>query len=118
VTCAKRSEAEVMAKSGIKDILIANQVVGARKVGRLVNLAAYFDVMVAVDSYGNTEELSRAAADRGVQLRILVEVNIGNNRCGGESYEKALEMARAVHKASGLRFHGPHGLRRSLHTCS
>jgi D-serine deaminase-like pyridoxal phosphate-dependent protein len=106
VTCAKLSEAEVMAKSGISDILIANQVVGIRKVGRLANLAAYSDVMVAVDSYENIEELSGAAAARGVQLRILVEVNIGNNRCGVEPYENALEMARAVQKASGLRFMG------------
>ncbi len=106
VTCAKLSEAEMMAKAGIKDILIANQVVGARKVERLINLAAYSDVMVAVDSYENIDELSRAALAKKVQLRTLVELNVGNNRCGVEPFEQTLEMARAVHKAPGLRFMG------------
>ena len=105
VTCAKLSEAESMAKSGIKDILIANQIVGARKIGRLLNLAAYSDVMVAVDSYRNIEELSHAAQAKGVQLRVLVEVNIGHNRCGVEP-ENALQMARTVKEASGLLFMG------------
>src|SRR6202158_4426134 len=36
VTCAKLGEAEVMAGAGIRDILIANQIVGATKVRRLV----------------------------------------------------------------------------------
>ncbi|UCB46842.1 MAG: DSD1 family PLP-dependent enzyme [Spirochaetota bacterium] len=105
VTCAKLSEAETMAKAGIKDILIANQIVGARKIGRLVNLAMYSDVMVAVDSYTNITELSQAALSKGVQLRVLVEVNIGHNRCG-VGPEKALEMARKVDASPGLRFMG------------
>jgi D-serine deaminase-like pyridoxal phosphate-dependent protein len=106
VTCAKLSEAETMANAGIRDILIANQVVGARKVERLVNLAAYSDVMVAVDSYENIAELSGAARAKKVQLRTLVELNIGNNRCGVEPFEQTLEMVRAVHEAPGLRFMG------------
>src|SRR5713101_6699324 len=36
VTCAKLSEAEVMAAAGIRDILIANQIVGPIKIARLV----------------------------------------------------------------------------------
>ncbi len=36
VTCAKLSEAEVMAAAGIRDILISNQVVGNAKITRLV----------------------------------------------------------------------------------
>ena len=106
VTCAKLSEAEVMAKTGIKDILIANQVVGPMKIGRLVNLAAYSDVMVAVDNYENVAELSHAACDKGVRLRVLVEVNIGHNRCGVDPFEEALQMAKEVHEAPGLRFMG------------
>src|SRR5512146_2050056 len=57
LTCAKLAEAEVLAAAGIKDILIANEIVGPRKVRRLVNLASYTDVKVAVDSYENLAEL-------------------------------------------------------------
>ena len=39
VTRAKLSEAEVMADGGITDILVANEVVGATKISRLVIFA-------------------------------------------------------------------------------
>ena len=38
VTCAKVGEAEVMADAGIQDVLIANEVVGRRKIERLMAL--------------------------------------------------------------------------------
>ena len=38
-----------MADAGIQDILIANEVVGRRKIERLMALAARCDIMVAVD---------------------------------------------------------------------
>ena len=47
VTCAKVGEAEVMAAAGVRDILIANQVVGESKTARLVNLLPYADVVCA-----------------------------------------------------------------------
>ena len=47
ITCAKVSEAEVYAAAGIRDILIANQVVGPIKARRLAELASEIDIMVA-----------------------------------------------------------------------
>ena len=61
ITCAKLSEAEVMAPKGIRDILVANQVVGEHKASRLAKLLDIADVMVAVDSLVNAEQLSQAA---------------------------------------------------------
>src|SRR5918992_4926931 len=43
ITCAKLSEAEVMAQAGIRDILITGPVVGRRKVVRLALLALQAD---------------------------------------------------------------------------
>ena len=43
VTCAKLSEAEVMAAGGITDILVANEVVGMKKIDRLVDLCSRAD---------------------------------------------------------------------------
>src|SRR5438874_6357799 len=57
VTCAKLGEAEVMAAAGIRDILIANQIVGPIKIARLVHLAAHADPIVCVDSVENLVEL-------------------------------------------------------------
>src|SRR5258707_459969 len=66
VTCAKLGEAEVMAGAGIRDILIANQVVGHEKVTRLANIQPHADVMVAIDSRENAREISDAAVAKGV----------------------------------------------------
>jgi D-serine deaminase-like pyridoxal phosphate-dependent protein len=106
LTCAKLAEAETLAQAGIKDILIANQIVGHRKIRRLVNLAKFTQVMVAVDGYANIAELSEAAEVAGVKLRVLVEVNIGHNRCGVAPFDPALQMALAVRDLPGLRFMG------------
>ena len=109
ITCAKVGEAEVMAQAGIRDILIANQIVGRQKIDRLMGLAGYTDVMVAVDSAGNVEELSAAAQARGVTLRVLVEVDIGMGRCGVEPGAAALELALHAAEAKGLRVEGVMG---------
>ena len=64
VTCAKVGEAEVMAAAGIRDILIANQVVGPYKTRRLAWLARAADVIVAVDNPDNVREHEARPASR------------------------------------------------------
>lgn len=106
ITCAKLGEAEVMAAAGVRDILIANQVVGQPKIDRLTELARTCDVMVAVDDAANVRELGQACRRKGVSVRVLVEVNIGMNRCGVEPGEPTLRLARLVAEEPGLRFMG------------
>ena len=109
ITCAKLGEAEVLAAAGIKDILIANQIVGAGKIARLVNLAGYTEVMVAVDDAANVAELDAAAQAKGVRLRVVIEVDIGMARCGVQPGEPALALAREIIACPGLRFEGVMG---------
>src|SRR5215813_14424259 len=106
ITCAKLGEAEVMVESGVRDILIANQIVGARKIARLVSLAPHADLIVAVDDAHNVQELSQAAQVAGVSLRVLVEVDVGMHRCGVAPGEPALILAQQVERAAGLKFAG------------
>ena len=106
ITCAKLGEAEVMAAAGLKDLLIANQIVGTDKIARLVNLAADTEVMVAVDNPDNVSELARAAQARGVRLRVLIEVDTGMGRCGVLPGAETLDLARAIVERQGLRFEG------------
>ena len=87
VTCAKLGEAEVMAAAGIRDILIANQIVGAYKIGRLADLADRADPIVCVDNIENLTELDAAFRRAGRRLRVAIEVNIGMNRAGVEPGE-------------------------------
>ena len=106
ITCAKLGEAEAMVEAGIRDVLIANQVVGEPKVTRLVNLAKHSDVIVAVESYENVTHLAEAARAKGVRLNVLVEVDVGNNRCGTTPGEPTLELAREVASHSSLNLRG------------
>jgi D-serine deaminase-like pyridoxal phosphate-dependent protein len=109
VTCAKVGEAEVMAAAGIRDILIANQVVGEQKIARAVNLLPHADLIVAVDNPMNIEELNRAACAKGLPLRVVVEVNLGMDRAGVDPGEPVLELARKAAGCEGLRFAGVMG---------
>src|SRR6188508_2628807 len=49
LTCAKLAEAEVFAAAGINDLLVANYVVGPRKLERLVELRRLADPIVIFD---------------------------------------------------------------------
>jgi len=106
ITCQKLAEAEIMGMSGIRDILITNEIIGDMKIKRLVNLAKDIDVTVAVDDKENVKNISDAAQQKGVRVRILVEVNVGMNRCGVAPGEPALELAQEVEKQKGLEFMG------------
>ena len=106
ITCAKLGEAEVLAAAGIQDILIANEIVGPRKIHRLMDLAERCDIMVAVDHQANLAALAKAAGQRQVKPRVLVEVDIGHHRCGVSPGPQAVELARLAASARHLRFAG------------
>src|SRR5262249_35725161 len=95
--------------AGMRDIFIANQIIGERKLRRLAELASRVVLSVCVDDADNINQMSSAATERGLQIGVLVEVNIGMNRCGVEPREPALELARSVHSSPGLRFIGLQG---------
>ena len=106
ITCAKLGEAEVMAAAGVRDILVANQVVGPDKATRLAKLRHSSDVMVAVDSLENAREISDAAVDKRIRIRVLVEVNSGMNRCGIEPGEPTVHFACEVGQLPGITLAG------------
>ena len=106
LSCAKVSEAEVMVRAGAQHIRMIEQVVGTPKVQRLMALARHVDVMALVDDPHNVTELSEAAQAFKVNLGVLVEVEIGINRCGVLPGAPALELARKIMKAPRLEFRG------------
>jgi D-serine deaminase-like pyridoxal phosphate-dependent protein len=109
VTCAKLGEAEVMAAGGIKDILVANEIVGEIKIARLISLRHHADVMVCVDDLTNARDISRAAKDAGVRIRVLMELDTGMERSGRLPGPAAVEFARQVADLPGLEFSGVMG---------
>jgi D-serine deaminase-like pyridoxal phosphate-dependent protein len=109
VCCQKVSEAAAMVDGGVGDVLVSNQVVGRRKIERLVALAARARVSVCVDDAANAAALDEAARAAGVQLDVLVEVDVGTPRCGVAPGAATVALARVVAESASLRFTGLHG---------
>jgi D-serine deaminase-like pyridoxal phosphate-dependent protein len=108
VCCQKVSEAQALVRGGVKDVLIANEVVGAPKLARLAELASEAQVGLCVDEAAMVEPLAVAARQAGTTLDAYVEVNVGANRCGVEPGAPAVAIAQAIAGAGGLRFAGIH----------
>jgi len=106
MTCAKLGEAEALVDAGILDILIANQVVGERKLERLAELARRANIRVAVDDEGQIEAIGQAACKAGATIGVLVEIDIGMGRCGVIPGRPALQLAGKAAGVPGVRFDG------------
>src|SRR5207302_8682327 len=106
VCCQKVSEAEAMVQGGVGDVLVSNEIAGARKCARLAALAREARIAVCVDDPVHIAALNEAATEYGVTLDVLVEINVGGNRCGVEPGAPAVALADGIAKAPGLRFRG------------
>jgi D-serine deaminase-like pyridoxal phosphate-dependent protein len=101
------AEAEVAA-TFCDDILIANEVIGRDKCARVATLAARASVTMAIDSEAGLSQI--AAATVGAELArpvgILVDLNVGQNRCGLEPGPAAVALAKRVVNTQGVRLRG------------
>jgi D-threonine aldolase len=100
-TCATIREVEGMAQAGLgHDLLLANEVLDARRLGAVVEQGAR--VTLAVDS----PQTIAAAVGGGVR-EVLVDVNVGLPRCGCDPADagKLADLARR----SGLEVRGVMG---------
>lgn len=108
VCCQKVSEAEAMVEGGVMNVMVSNEVVGPAKLARLAGLAKRARVSVCVDNAQNVADLDAAARHAGVKLDVLVEVNVGANRCGVEAGKPVLDLAMRISGTKNLRFAGLH----------
>jgi D-serine deaminase-like pyridoxal phosphate-dependent protein len=110
LTCATVGEAEVLIEEGLTDdVLIANQVVGPGKASRVADLAKRCNMKVAVDSEFGLIDLADAAQAAGVEVGVLIDVNVGLPRCGIAPGEPAVELAKLVDATNGVVLRGMMG---------
>lgn len=107
ITCAKLGEALDLCAAGIPNIVIANQVVQREKLPKLADLAHNCRLTVCADHEQNVLDLEAAMAARGDgTLHVLVEYDVGMNRCGVGSHEEFLALARLIQAQPHLIFEG------------
>jgi D-serine deaminase-like pyridoxal phosphate-dependent protein len=108
LTCATVGEAEIAA-GFCDDVLLANEIVTPEKCARVAALARRVRVTTAVDSLAGLEALSRAASEGGGRIGVLVDLNVGQGRCGVEPGEAALTLARQAAQSVGIELRGVMG---------
>ena len=106
ITCQKLGEAEVMAEAGIDDILIATNILGAAKSGRLANLQKRLPLKVCADNQISLGEYSIAAKAANRPLDVLIECDTGQKRAGVEEPKEAARLIQLILKDNWLKFTG------------
>jgi D-serine deaminase-like pyridoxal phosphate-dependent protein len=106
ITCAKASEAAVMVDGGVSSILVANELATRRKVELIASLESRAEVMICADDPFHVRLASEVATDAGVEIPMVVDINVGMDRTGVAPGPPALELARAIDRARGLRLAG------------
>jgi D-serine deaminase-like pyridoxal phosphate-dependent protein len=99
-------EAAVLAAAGMDDLFVVNTVAHPDKLRVLAELARDHRILVAVDEAANAAAHSAAAVAAGSTLGIMVEVDTGMDRCGVDTAQDCLALARRVTELPGLRFEG------------
>jgi 3-hydroxy-D-aspartate aldolase len=106
ICCQTVGEAEVMVKSGVSDVLVTNEVVDERKLRRLTALGKDATIGVCVDHPTGVKSLDDAAVANGTQIDVLIEVNVGGDRCGVDVGDSLLSIADQITRSRHLRFRG------------
>ncbi len=107
IAVAKVSEAEVMVNGGIQDIQIANEIVSPKAIYRLAELSKRAKMTVAVDNQENVNLLAAIMQQEKTSLSVLIDVDVGLNRCGlpYDRSESIASLARHIQN-QGLPFAG------------
>lgn len=106
ITCAKLSEAEVMADHGITDILIAFPLIGQDKWRRYASLSQRAQLLTIVNSVHGSQGLSDAGQKMGKKLRVLIEMDGGIGRGGVQPGKPTLEFAQKIGSFPGIHICG------------
>ncbi len=102
----KVGEAEALAWGGVSDILVSNEVVGRSKLARLASLARIAEVGLCADDIAHITAAEAVAEAAGIRLKMLVEIEVGSQRCGVSPGEPAVELAKRIAASRHLRFGG------------
>jgi D-serine deaminase-like pyridoxal phosphate-dependent protein len=91
-------------------VLVTSPLATERKVRRFVDLAhRRSDVAVVADHPQHVALLAEAAREAGVNVSVLVDVDVGDHRTGAATLEAATDLAQRIARSPSLRFAGLQG---------
>src|SRR5690348_7567402 len=107
ICAATVPEAEALAAAGIHGILLTSPIVDAGKIGRMIALASSgADVMLSVGSQKQAALLAEAAEAAKVDMRVLIDLDVGDRRTGTFPGEAAVELAQQIARSKRLQIKG------------
>ncbi len=108
--CATIREAEMLAQNGIEDIVIAYQMVGPN-INRFLSLQQQYsnvDFKVIVDHIDAVSQLSEAAKTLGLNVKVMLDLDVGMKRTGVPVGDDAVKIYEAIDQFDGLQPWGLH----------
>lgn len=108
--CATIAEAEMLAESGVPDILLAYQPVGPNQ-QRLIELAQRYPQLqfgCLIDNEKTLRELAAKLSDTDVVLNVWIDIDDGNQRSGIQPGPAAENLAKLLTDTPGIHFAGLH----------
>jgi D-serine deaminase-like pyridoxal phosphate-dependent protein len=106
ITVQKIGEAEIMAQTGITDILLTYNVLGQAKAERVAHLTNFARVSVAIDNEKALESVIWAASQASSPIGLLIEFESGGNRQGVQTPQQAIDLARRAVRQPMIEFKG------------
>lgn len=106
ICCQKLSEAYPFVTAGVSDIYISNEFVGPAKVAMAIELARHVNLSVCVDHIAQIDALGVAAGNASVVITVLVEVDIGQARCGVARMDDLARLVDGIARHPALHFAG------------
>ena len=108
--CATFAEAEMLARCGVTDILLAYHLVGPN-IPRAMEFAAAFNsvqLLVIADHEKPINGLSEVFSQAGHALGVLLDLDSGQHRTGIPPGDNALALYRLIDRSPGLTAQGIH----------
>lgn len=107
ISCATLDEIAAMVVGAVPGLLLTTPVAGVAKLvqlGQLLRLDS--SIMVVADDPAGVLELAALAAEVGLRIQVLIDVDVGQRRTGCRSDTAVVELAKQIGSTSGLEFHG------------
>lgn len=108
--CATIAEAEMLATSGVRDILIAYPLVGPNqtRLGKLLDTFPSVRFMTLADHPALVQSLSQVATKAGRTLGVMLDLDSGMGRTGIPLNRSAIELYEMIATSDGLEPDGLH----------
>jgi D-serine deaminase-like pyridoxal phosphate-dependent protein len=106
--CATIAEAEMLAATGARDVLLAYPLVGPNvaRLARLMRAYPQTTFRTLVDHPGSAQALSHGLERVGKLLPVLIDLDVGMGRTGISPGDEALALAREVARLPNLTLDG------------